>query len=165
MPQALAAMSMKMIVQRILTRFGYRQVLIVNTCLIGLTITLFATISSATPVWLIVLQAFMFGFFSSLQYSSMNTLVFADLGDADTSMGSSISSTIQQLSISFGIALASLITGMFLGGATHAAVPEMTRAIHYAFIVLGAVTVMSTLLFGRLHQNDGQSVSRYGQGK
>jgi EmrB/QacA subfamily drug resistance transporter len=164
MPQALAAMSMKVIVQHILTRFGHRRVLIVNTCLIGLTIALFATVTSATPVWLIVLQAFLFGFFSSLQYSSMNTLVFADLGDADTSMGSSISSTVQQLSVSFGIALASLITGLFLGGATDAAVPQMTRAIHYAFIVLGAVTMMSTLLFGRLHPNDGQSVSRYGQG-
>ena len=54
MPQAIAAMSLKMTMPRILARFGYRVVLISNTVILGLLISLFATIGVGTPVWLIV---------------------------------------------------------------------------------------------------------------
>jgi hypothetical protein len=49
--------------------------LISNTLILGMLIVLFATIGAGTPVWLIVAQVFVFGFFTSLQYTSMNTLV------------------------------------------------------------------------------------------
>ena len=61
-------MSLKMTMPGILSRFGYRRVLISNTMILGLLIGLFATIGAGTPVWLIVGQAFVFGFFTSLQY-------------------------------------------------------------------------------------------------
>ena len=74
MPQAIAAMSLKMTMPKILTRFGYRVVLVSNTLILGLLIVVFGTIGESTPVWLIVAEAFCFGFFSSLQFTSMNTL-------------------------------------------------------------------------------------------
>ena len=58
MPQAIAAMSLKLTMPRILARFGYRGVLVSNTLIIGLLILLFATIGKGTPVWLIVAQVF-----------------------------------------------------------------------------------------------------------
>ena len=79
MPQAIAAMSLKLTMPRILARFGYRAVLVSNTLIIGLLILLFATIGKGTPVWLIVAEVFCYGFFTSLQYTSMNTLVYADV--------------------------------------------------------------------------------------
>jgi len=65
---------------------------------------LFATIGLRTPVWVIALQAFIYGAFTSLQYTSMNTLVYADITEEQTSNASSIASTMQQMSISFGVA-------------------------------------------------------------
>ena len=88
MPQAIAAMSLKLTMPRILARFGYRGVLISNTVILGLLILLFATIGAGTPVWLIVMQAFCFGFFTSLQYTSMNTLVYADVTEEQASSAS-----------------------------------------------------------------------------
>jgi EmrB/QacA subfamily drug resistance transporter len=104
MPQAIAAMSLKLTMPKILSRIGYRGVLISNTLILGLLIILFATIGVGTPVWLIVTQAFCFGFFTSLQYTSMNTLVYADVSVDQTSSASTIASTMQQMSISFGVA-------------------------------------------------------------
>lgn len=161
MPQAAAAMTMKIIVQRILSKFGYRQVLIVNTCLIGMMIMSFADVSPTTPVWQIIGQAFLFGFFSSLQYSSMNTLVFSDINAEDTSKASTIASTLQQLSISFGVALASTTTALFLGHPTHTLHSDLMPALHSAFLMLGGVTVLSSLMFYRLQANDGRSVSQH----
>src|ERR1700678_3742816 len=54
MPQAIAAMSLKMTMPRILSRFGYRAVLISNTLILGLLICLFAGIGVGTPLWRII---------------------------------------------------------------------------------------------------------------
>ena len=160
MPQPLAAMSLKMFMPWVIARFGYRRLLLANTFILGLIIMLFATIGPTTPVWIIVAQAFCFGFFSSLQYTSMNTLVFADITDRATSMASTIMSTVQQLSISFGIAVASLTAAVFIRDRYESSAPAMVGGIHKAFIALGLLTIVSTAVFRNLGPNDGANVSQ-----
>ena len=164
MPQPLAAMSLKMLMPRILARFGYRQVLLVNTAAIGCLIILFMTVHPGSPAVQIVALAFALGFVSSMQYTSMNTLVFADLSDADTSPGSSISSTAQQMSISFGVAVASLLAVVFLGGNHRPAAGVMVAGIHWTFLTLGLMTVASSLIFRPLRPDDGAAVSQHNVG-
>jgi EmrB/QacA subfamily drug resistance transporter len=161
MPQPLAAMSLKMLMPHILSRFGYRQVLIVNTVVMGAVIMLFMTVSPGSPVAQIVVLAFCLGFASSMQYTSMNTLVFADLSNADASPGSSISSTVQQMSMSFGVAVSSLLAALFLGGSRPAAEPGMVSGIHWTFLVLGVMTIVTSLAFGQLSPGDGSAISRH----
>lgn len=57
MPATAAAMGMKLISPWILRGFGYRRVLIVNTLMIGVTIGLFAKVTSTTPIVLIPAQS------------------------------------------------------------------------------------------------------------
>jgi MFS family permease len=114
MPQAIAAMSTKFLMLRILDRVGYRGVLTSNTVMLGLLLMLFATVGIGTPLWIIVLQAFCYGALTSLQYTSMNTLVYADIPEDMTSNAGSIASTLQQMSISFGVAAAVLTTALFI---------------------------------------------------
>jgi EmrB/QacA subfamily drug resistance transporter len=161
MPQALAAMSLKMTMPAILRRLGYRRVLISNTVIIGLFIVLFSTIDVGTPVWLVVLQVFGFGFFTSLQYTSMNTLVYANVSEEQASSASTIASTVQQMSISFGVAAASLATAFFIPDRFHTSASEMIHGIHRAFLVLGGLTVLSSLVFHELKKEDGDSVSQH----
>jgi len=123
-------------------------------------ILLFATIGVRTPVWLIVLQVFTYGFFTSLQYTSMNTLVYADVTEEQTSSASTIASTLQQMSISFGVASASLVTAFFIPDRFRSNPHEMIHGIHQAFCVLGALTVLSTIVFRELKSEDGAAVSR-----
>ena len=59
---------------------------------------------------MIVALAFLYGAYSSLQYTSMNTLVYADTTEEETSAANSIFSTVQQMAISFGVATAGLAT-------------------------------------------------------
>jgi EmrB/QacA subfamily drug resistance transporter len=160
MPQAVAAMSMKAIMQPLLERVGYRGVLVANTLVLGLLLGGFATIGPGTPVWLILIQAFLYGAFTSLQYTSMNTLVYADVRDADTSKASSIASTAQQMSISFGVAAAGLATALFVRSA-HPEPAAMVLGIHKALIGLGILTVVSTTVFTRLRVDDGSDVSQH----
>jgi MFS family permease len=160
MPQAMAAMSMKMIMPRLLKRIGYRGVLISNTLILGVLLMVFATIGLKTPVWAIVLQAFLYGAFTSLQYTSMNTLVYADISEKDASSASSIASTMQQMSISFGVAIAGLTTVFFIPS-SHSNPAEMIHGIHKALIALGTLTIASTIVFRSLKSGDGDDVSQH----
>jgi EmrB/QacA subfamily drug resistance transporter len=160
MPQALAAMSTKFLMPKILARVGFRAVLISNTVVLGLFLLLFATVGVHTPVWAIVLMAFCYGMFSSLQYTSMNTLTYADISEPQTSSASSIASTMQQMSISFGVASAGLATAFFIPASIHTNQAQMIHGVHQAFVVLGIFTVLSTSIFFRLKSGDGASVSQ-----
>ena len=161
MPPALAAMTLKLTMPHILKRFGYRSVLIANTIALGLTIFLFAIIDVATPVWVIVLVAFAYGFLTSLQYTSMNTLVYADVNERQASGASTIASTVQQMAVSFGVAAASLAAALFIPDRLNANGPEMIHGIHLALLSLGALTIVSTIVFNELKSADGNAVSRH----
>jgi EmrB/QacA subfamily drug resistance transporter len=160
MPQAIAAMSMKAIMKRLLGAIGYRGVLVSNTLLIGVLLALFSTIGAHTPVWYIVVLAFFYGGLTSLQYTSMNTLVYADIGEHDTSSASTIASTMQQLAISFGVAVAGLTTAFFLPTSSYSEPAAMIHGIHKAFWVLAALTIVSTAVFASLRRDDGEAVSQ-----
>jgi EmrB/QacA subfamily drug resistance transporter len=161
MPQALAAISLKVLLPSILKQFGYRRVLISNTVILGIMMILFSTIDVGTPVWLIVVQAFTYGFFTSTQYTSMNTLAYADVSGEQASAASTIASTVQQLAVSFGVASASLAAAFFIPDHTRASAPQMIHGIHLALRVLGATTIVSTIVFGELKTSDGDAVSSH----
>jgi len=160
MPQAVASMSMKALLPRLLAATGYRFVLVANTLTIAVMLALFTTIGAHAPVGYILLLAFLYGGFTSLQYTSMNTLVFADIAEHDTSAASSIASTVQQMSISFGVALAGMTTAFFIPASASTRPDEMIHGIHSAFWVLAGLTALSTAVFATLKHGDGEMVSR-----
>jgi EmrB/QacA subfamily drug resistance transporter len=160
MPMAAAAMGMKLVASRILARLGYRQVLIINTVMIGVTMSGFSRVGPGTPLWAIVLLSLAQGFFNSLQFTSMNSMAYADIDAADASMASTIASSLQQLSMSFGLACGSIVTAWYLGGVVQTDQLALGSALHHAFLTLGGLTVLSSLSFWTLRREDGEAVSR-----
>jgi EmrB/QacA subfamily drug resistance transporter len=159
MPQAIGAMTVKAATPRIIRHFGYRGILISNTFIIGLLLLAFSTIGTQTPLWFILGLGFLYGGFTSLQYTCLNTLVYADTTEHQASSASSIASTGQQMSISFGVAAAGITTALFLPHSAASAAATIA-GIHKAFYALGGMTVASTLVFSRLKSTDGADVSQ-----
>jgi hypothetical protein len=81
--------------------------------------------------------------------------LFADIEERDASSASSIASTMQQMSISFGVAAADLTTALFVPS-THPDPAEMIQGIHKALIALGTLTIISTIIFRSLRSGDGR---------
>jgi hypothetical protein len=160
MPQGAAAISMKLLGARVLRELGYRRVLVGNTVLLGGTIATFALVGPRTPVAVIVVLSFLQGFFSSLQFTSLNSLVFADVPDDGASRASTISSTAQQLSLSVGVAVSSLVVALFVYLARTPGTPLM-GPLHQAFAVLGLFTAVSGWYFVTLRPEDGANVSHH----
>ncbi len=160
MPIAAAAMGMKFLSAWLLRRYGFRHILIVNTVLLGLTICMFALVNPGTPLEMLVLLGLTQGLFNSLQFSSINAMAYADIEPAESSMATSIASTCQQMSLSFGLACGSLIAGWYLGNASQTAQVAVTSALHRTFLTVGSLTILSSLSFWTLLPNDGDNVSR-----
>jgi MFS family permease len=150
---------MKTFTKPILGRFGFKRVLTMNTAMIGVMIGLYTLIGPGTPWFEIVPLSLALGFFNSLQFSSMNTLAYADVEGRDTSMASTFASSLQQLSMSFGLAAGSLVAGYFLKGLPQTDHVLVTSALHKAFAALAVITILSSLSFWRLRSTDGQAVS------
>jgi EmrB/QacA subfamily drug resistance transporter len=165
LPQPFAAMSLRVFMPGLLRRFGYRRVLLSNTAMIGVLIGLFALVGPHTPTWVIVAQALAYGFFSSFQYTSMNTLTYADVAPEDASNASTLASTSQQMSLSFGVAAASLVAAVFVPVALRGEGRAIVHGIHHAFLVLGVATVASAGVFRGLTPSDGASVSLHEVGE
>ena len=143
--------------------FGYRRVLTVNTVLIACMIACYALVGPRTPLWAIVLVGLALGNFNSLQFSSMNTMAYADIEPADTGMASTIASTLQQMSLSFGLASASLVATFFLADLPQSDHKAVTHALHLGFLTMAGVTLLSSLSFWGLRPDDGDNVSKGGR--
>ena len=161
LPQAIASIGLKAFMPAILARLGYRNVLVGNTVVVGLMIMSFATVGTHTPIWLIVGQAFVLGFFTSMQYTSMNTLVYADVSASQTSAASTIASTGQQLAISFGVAGAALVAAIFVPPELHSHPAAIVHGVQQAFLALGALTILSSVVFMELKADDGEGMSNH----
>lgn len=153
-PMALTAMFGKSAVIRVLNKFGYRNTLMVNTFIIGILICCLSIPSHQVSIyWYIPIIAIL-GFFNSIQFTSMNTISIADLRDYHTSSGNSFVSVNQQLAIGFGIAFG-LIVLKFFEGDVKLIQHDIHNAFRYTFLVIGSLTIISGLIFRRLHFTDG----------
>ncbi len=156
-PMAVTAMFGKSAVIKILETFGYRNTLMVNTFLIGLLICCMAIPVIHTSIYWYVPIIATLGFFNSIQFTAMNSISIADLRQYHTSSGNSLVSVNQQLAIGFGVAFGLIVLKIFQGDAKliH---NEIHNAFRYTFLVIGGLTILSGLVFRRLHFKDGENM-------
>ncbi|MEJ1958502.1 MAG: hypothetical protein WDM70_02790 [Nitrosomonadales bacterium] len=67
---------------------------------------------------------------------------------------------MQQMPMSFGLACGSLIAAWYLGDLPQSDQAAVTSALHYAFLTLGGLTMISSMPFWALRDEDGESVSK-----
>jgi EmrB/QacA subfamily drug resistance transporter len=151
-PQAVAMVLMKFLIDRILKRYGYRHTLFVNTAIATALLACFAWFDATTPWWQIAALMFAYGFVMSLQYTAMNTLAFVDLPPERAAQASSLTSTAQYLVISFGIALSSWLMAVFLYGRPHDAAAYV-HGFRIAVLVMAALPLIAAYVFTRLRHD------------
>lgn len=155
-PMALTAIFGKSSVIKILDKYGYRQTLMVNTFIIGTLICMLAIPDIHTSLYWFVPIIAVLGFFNSIQFTSMNTISIADLRNFQTSSGNSLLSVNQQLAIGFGIAFGLIVLKVFEN--TDLIKGEIHNAFRYTFLTVGVLTILSGLVFRRLHISDGKNM-------
>lgn len=155
-PMALTAMFGKSAVIKILNYFGFRKTLMVNTLLIGILICCLAIPGINTSIYWYIPIIALLGFFNSVQFTSMNTISIADLRFEQTSSGNSLISVNQQLAIGFGISFGLIVLKLFEDATFLQG--QIFPAFRYTFLVVGSLTMLSSLVFRRLHFKDGENM-------
>jgi EmrB/QacA subfamily drug resistance transporter len=148
-PQALGSISAKWLVNRTLIRLGYRRLLFGNTLIVAVLLAMFALLGPHTPMALIAVLVYVYGGFMGMQYTVMNTLIYTDLDVKYASVASSMASTTQYLSMSFGIALATILMQTLLHGEGSGA---YVVAFRWTVIVLAVITAVASRVFARLEK-------------
>jgi EmrB/QacA subfamily drug resistance transporter len=156
-PMALTAMFGKSVVIGILERFGYRNTLMTNTLLIGSMICALAIPGIESSIYWHVPIIALLGFFNSIQFTSMNSISISDLRNYHTTSGNSLISVNQQLAIGFGVAFGLILLKLFEGD-VQLVQGEIHQAFRYTFLVIGSLTMLSSLVFRRLHFRDGENL-------
>ncbi|TKC82923.1 DHA2 family efflux MFS transporter permease subunit [Trinickia terrae] len=150
LPVAAAGMFSKRLVTRLITKHGYRKVLVVNTVLVGLAMASFLLTSIHQPMWLRLVQLAIFGSVNSMQFTAMNTLTLKDLGTGGASSGNSLFSLVQMLSMSLGVTVAGALLATFTGLVPHASTANPLPAFHATFLCVGIITSGSAWIFAQL---------------
>lgn len=151
------AIFIKTISNRLARRFGFRNLVLYNASVLGLMAMGISLFEPGTPHWVMVVYLLLYGVVRSVQFTNVNALAFADLTSQNLSRGNSIASVMQQLSSSFGIAIAASILAVVSGGNR----PDADD-FHWSFIIVGLFPIISVLGFVRLKPNDGAEMSGRG---
>ncbi|MGI4779197.1 MAG: multidrug transporter subunit MdtD [Janthinobacterium lividum] len=153
LPIAIAGMAMKSATTPLITRFGYRTVLVTNTALVGISMASFGLTAPGQPLALHIVQLMLFGAVNSLQFTAMNTVTLRDLDGSMASSGNSLLSMVQMLAMSLGVAAASSVlggyTGVFGAASTVDAIDTL-HAFQATFATMGLITLASSLIFWHL---------------
>ena len=106
---AAGAMAMKLTAAPILKQFGFKRVLIASALIGAAFIAANGLFEPSTPHLLILCVLLVGGFFRSLQFTSVNTLAYADIERQWMSRATSFASMMQQLSLSIGVGTGALL--------------------------------------------------------
>jgi EmrB/QacA subfamily drug resistance transporter len=160
---AFGSLFMKAVASRVLGRFGFRTVLMFNACFAGIAIAVYGLFMPGTPHWLIWCVVLFGGFFPSLQFTSLNTLAYADIPNPDIGRATSVASVIQQISLGLGVTIGGIVLQISHRLQGHPAI--VWSDFWPAFLVVGLFSVCSIPVTSRLPQNAGDEVANGGRGR
>jgi len=154
----IGAMGMKTIIPIILRRFGFRRALTANALISTALVATCATFTPGTSfLWIVAVLA-LGGFFRSLEFTSLNTIAYADVDHARMSRATSLVAVGQQLSISVGVAVGALAVDLTLWW--HGRDTITAADFQPAWLIIAAIAALSCIVFARMPSDAGAALAK-----
>jgi len=154
---AVGAVAMKTTAAPILRRFGFKRVLVTNAVVSSFFLAAIALFTAGTPHGVIFAVLLVGGFFKSLEFTSINSIAYADIDTKAMSRATSFAGVAQQLSLSAGVAMGALVLEVQRIGRPDASV--VAGDFPLAFVLVGAIAASSAFVFARLPKGAGANLS------
>jgi EmrB/QacA subfamily drug resistance transporter len=152
------AMTMKASAAPILRAVGFRTVLLGNALICGAFMMSYALFRPTTPHLAIFLALLLGGFFRSLQVTSTNTLVFADVPPPLMSRATSFASMAQQLWMGLAVGMAALLLQLvhaMRGGGAALSAADFSPV----FVINGCLAIAAVVAFLPMAREAGADLS------
>lgn len=101
-------LGIKVVANRIVRTFGFRNTLIGGSLLVGASSIPLLVVDPQTPLWILVPILVVIGASRSVQFTALNSLVFADLPPEQVSSASALNSMSFQVCAGIGVGLAAV---------------------------------------------------------
>jgi EmrB/QacA subfamily drug resistance transporter len=154
---ALGSMFMKAAVASVLRRFGYRNVLLYNALISSAFLAACASFVQGMPFAAMIAILLSGGFFRSLQFTSINTIAYAEIEPAKMSRATAMVAAAQQLSLSTGVAVGALVVELTLRlrHSTAMGINDFPPA----FLFVGLLSASAVFVFMRLPLDAGAELA------
>ena len=153
---AAGAITAKFLVQPIIRRFGFRTVLIGSALLVAVASALPGLFSATTPVPLMIAAMAIGGLVRSTQFTSANTVAYADIAPDRVSQASTISTVAQQLGLSLGVSFGAMTLHFAQGGGGAPLTPDRFLI---PFMLVGFTSLLAVPIYWRLRADVGADIS------
>ena len=152
---------MKAATNQMLRRFGFRRILMVNGAIVVVSVLAFAALVPGVPLVPIAAVLLFAGLTRSLQFTSLNTLAYAEIPHGGMSNASALQSMVQQIAFAFGIALGAVV--LSLSATLRGVGPNAIGVVDFqiAFVVSALFTAAAIPSLRTLAQDVGDEVSGY----
>lgn len=136
-----------------LRRFGFRPVVVWNGVLVGVSILSLCLLGPRTALAATVVLLVLAGLVRSLQFTSMGTLVFADVPDRLSASAATLSSISQQVAMALGVTFAAAILNLSRQLSGHAGLELSDFRI--ALAAMASFAFLAAWLFRKLPDGAG----------
>ncbi|MBS0535141.1 MAG: MFS transporter [Proteobacteria bacterium] len=158
---AAGAMGMKAAASTLLRRFGFRNILLFNAFISAGFLAVCGFFTATTPAFIMLGLLLVGGFFRSLQFTSINTLAYAEVEHERVSRATSLVAVGQQLAMSSGVAVGALAVDLTAAWHGHAH-QIVADDFPMAFFAVAAISLCSVLYFMQLPHDAGAEISGRG---
>jgi EmrB/QacA subfamily drug resistance transporter len=141
--------------QYVLRYFGFRSVLVVNGIVCALGLAVYAAFRADWPLWTLYGVLLTTGYLRSLQFTSYNTIAYAEVPTAKMSAATTLYSALQQISLTVGIPISAGVLHLVRAGHT---VPRPAD-FSAAFLVVAAISLLAGPVSLYLPRNAGAEMS------
>jgi EmrB/QacA subfamily drug resistance transporter len=159
---AIGNLGMKLFTTFFLRRFGFRTVASVNGAIAAASIMACGWLEPSTPLAAMIIVLLIYGLARSLQFTTLATLTYADVSDAQKGSASTLWSVTQQSAIGMGVAFGALCLRISKSlrwhGAAAGASAFALGDFRWAFTVAGLLTLVSVVGFIRLPRDAGNAI-------
>ncbi len=150
-------LGMKTVTTPLLRAFGFRDLLVVNTVLVGLSIMALALIGPGMPFFVAATMLFVCGAVRSMELTALATLIYADVDEKLRTGANTLATVVVQLGLSLGVGLAAAVLGG--SSALRGGNPLELIDFRIAFLAAGLIAFPAAIAFARLPRDAGAEVS------
>jgi EmrB/QacA subfamily drug resistance transporter len=152
--QSFGALMFKPVAPMVIRRLGYRNVLVASAVATGVTVAIPAAFNASTPLVAMVVLLGVSGFVRSMHFTSSNALAYADVSRDRVSQASTLSTVVQQVSMSLGVSFGGLVLHLARGH-DGALTPD-----HFVipFLAVGFTALLAAPFYMRLHPDAGAEI-------
>jgi EmrB/QacA subfamily drug resistance transporter len=155
---AVGNLGMKFFTTRILRTFGFRTVTIFTSAVAAAFIIACGWLAPSTPLAVMLVVLFIYGLARSLQFTTLGTLAYADVNDAQKGPASTLWSVAQQMTIGMGIAFGALCLRISASLHEPGASVFVVGDFRWAFLACGVLIMASIVGYVRLPRDAGSAI-------